>query len=130
MANHTVKKLKHLRRMLKNIPKENIYLGDFVSKWNPENFTECVMCAAGWIATDPFLAGEAIWIEDHNGDADLKSHGDNLTQAAVEIFGMSEEDCDEILYNFGYPKDKLKHKKYIIGVIDGLIFKYDFLPRF
>jgi hypothetical protein len=110
----------HLRRMLKNIPKKNIYIGEFVSKWDSEDFTKCVMCAGGWLATDPFLSEGKFWIEE---DGTLKAKGDKF-EGFREIFGMSEEDTDEIFFNFGYPDNNLEHKAFVIDIIDKLIFKY------
>lgn len=126
MAN--IKKLKHLRRMIKNIPKKNINWANYVTEWDEEDWTKCVLCPAAWVASDPFLNNKNRLVltkddlnatEGYNGNSGYGGESLVLRQ----MFGLSEEETDDLFYPSDLPfdSDPLTHKALFLATLNDMI---------
>lgn len=112
--------------MIKNIPKKNIDLNTYVSKWD-DDWTKCVFCPAAWIATDPFLSKGRLSLREANtsvrhGVLDCKS-GD-VSEDLKELFEISEEEVNSLFYPDCDDDDAKEHKALFLEALDEIIFNH------
>lgn len=120
MAN--LKRLKHLRRMIKNVPAKNIAWGVWITEWDEDDWTKCIMCPGSWIATDVFLNNGHFKVSE---DGLLATDGSSTWDALEDFFNISEDDTESLFYpGDSSPKDVKKHKEAFLTVLDGIIEKY------
>jgi hypothetical protein len=94
-----LKKLKAIRRAIKNIPSKNIDLGLWVTKFEDE-WEDCVMCPAGWITTDVFV-GKGLELEEcganeHESNWVINYKRFSGYEALSRFVGITMEEAEEL----------------------------------
>jgi hypothetical protein len=121
-----LKKLKAIRRLVKNIPGKNIDLDKFVTT-NGATYTDSVMCPAAWITTDVFVGKGLYLVEDEHGLWKITYRSKDNFEALAEFLGVSENEAGDlfgpVFHNEAWG-GYLSHKKLFLQRIDNLIEAY------
>jgi hypothetical protein len=119
MAN--IKALKHLRRMIQNIPKKNINWSAFITRWDDEDWTKCVLCPGAWIASDPFLNKGCLELENA-GQMLYSKLGKTLNETFQEMFDISYNDASRLFFPGCNASDNPKeHKAQFLEILSEVI---------
>jgi hypothetical protein len=124
-----IKKLKHLRRMIKNIPAENINLGSFVVRWDKEDWKKCILCPGGWVATDPFLTIKDYQIDAATGyflDRYGKRTYDNFAALETIFDGLTSLELQTLFASDDSYKPQSEHKAIFLADLDVIINEYEY----
>lgn len=126
-AEKTVKRLKALLRMLKNIPAKNVNGNNYITKFSEENPHKNVMCLGGWLAYHGYLTKSKIWIQiDGFGTATISVGENNLFDAVfMDHFGITLEESDSLFYNSSLPSNVLLHKQHLLNAINDILVTYE-----
>lgn len=123
-----VKKLKAIRRAIKNIPAKNINLDKWVTKDSPWSYKKCIMCPAAWIATDVFLC-DGLRLEDVGSFKQIKYKGETDFEALAKFTGLNVNEAEDLfgpkfISDSGPGQKDLNHKRIFLDRIDHLIETY------
>jgi hypothetical protein len=122
-----IKKLKQLRRLIKNIPAKNIALDWFVSKEHSTSYKKCVYCPAAWLTTDAFVGKGLILDTDGNGSI-IDKKGREAFEAMGHLLGIKEVVAADLFGPRTHSEDmdvyssRLNDKKLFLERLNEVIF--------
>jgi hypothetical protein len=108
--------------MIKNIPAKNIRWDRYVAKWDDQDWTQCVMCPASWIGSDPFLAKGWFDVDCHGPTSTNKP---NMLDALQEFFDLPERHIVSLFYPGTILEDQILHKGMFLSLLDEIIEMYE-----
>ena len=121
-----VKKLKEIRRAIKNIPSKNIALDRWVTK-DDDSYKNCIMCPAAWITTDVFVGDKLTLGRDGFGGWTVNYKKLEGFGALAQFIGITEGEAEDL---FGpafkvYSGEINTDKKVFLNRIKELIEVYE-----